>query len=229
MGKESAKRLLTYVEDLVSLSPPEQFARTFRDGNKVFILQLGFNAHGSFLMIFELVHGRRKGLIIVPKGKLGSRWRGFGFHLRKAISPESLVVKSQSPSVLIPTEQKFSHQKSFLVAAMDGDCIKNDGSRKGKPLLPNVQNSNKANQTIKSSLGCQNLELRERCAGQVSAVPEAEFTLALKDNSLYGAKSPLSLEVSLNLGRGPNGKWKLSTLALRKWTLFVLLVLGPRK
>ena len=82
---------------------------------------------------------------------------------------------------------------------MDGDRIKNDGSRKGKPLLPNVQNSNKANQTIKSSLGCQNLELRERCAGQVSAVPEAEFTLALKDNSLYGAKSPLSLEVSLNL------------------------------
>ena len=102
-------------------------------------------------------------------------------------------------------------------------------TEKGKPLLPNVQNSNKANQTIKSSLGCQNLELRERCAGQVSAVPEAEFTLALKDNSLYGAKSPLSLEVSLNLGRGPNGKWKLSTLALRKWTLFVLLVLGPRK
>ena len=43
MGKESAKRLLTYVEDLLSLSPPEQFARTFRDGNKVFILQLGFN------------------------------------------------------------------------------------------------------------------------------------------------------------------------------------------
>ena len=62
MGKESAKRILTYVEDLLSLSPLEQFARTFRDGNKVFILQLGFNVHGSFLMISELDHGRRKGL-----------------------------------------------------------------------------------------------------------------------------------------------------------------------
>ena len=160
MGKESAKRLLTYVEDLVSLSPPEQFARTFRDGNKVFILQLGFNAHGSFLMIFELVHGRRKGLIIVPKGKLGSGWRGFGFHLRKAISPESLVVKSQSPSVLILFVHMFSHQKSFLSAAMDSDWINNGGSRKGKPLLPNIQNSIKANQAIKSSSDCQNLELR---------------------------------------------------------------------
>ena len=65
MGKESAKRILTYVEDLLSLSPLEQFARTFREGNKVFILQLGFNVHGSFLMISELVHGHRKGLIIV--------------------------------------------------------------------------------------------------------------------------------------------------------------------
>ena len=160
MGKESAKRLLTYVEDLMSLSPPEQFARTFRDGNKVFILQLGFNAHGSFLMIFELVHGRLKGLIIVSKGKLGSGWRGFGFHLRKAISPESLVVKSQSPSVLILFVHMFSHQKSFLSAAMDSDWINNGGSRKGKPLLPNIQNSIKANQAIKSSSGCQNLELR---------------------------------------------------------------------
>ena len=55
MGKESAKRLLTYVEDLMSHSPPKQFARTFRDGNKVFILQLGFNVHGSFLMISDLI------------------------------------------------------------------------------------------------------------------------------------------------------------------------------
>ena len=47
MGKESAKCLLTYVEDLLSLAPPDQFARTFREGNKVFILQLGFNVHGK--------------------------------------------------------------------------------------------------------------------------------------------------------------------------------------
>lgn len=100
MGKESAKRLLTMVEDLMSNIPPGNFARTFRDGNKVFILQLGSNAHGSFLMISELVHGRQKGFIIVPKGKLVSGWRGFGFHLRKAIAPDTLAVKPPSQSVL---------------------------------------------------------------------------------------------------------------------------------
>ena len=99
LGKEGAFRLLTYFEELISKSRQENFARTFREDNKVFILQMGLNAHGSFLMISELLHGRRKGLIIVPKGKLGSGWRGFGFHLRKAIAPDSLGTK---PPALFP-------------------------------------------------------------------------------------------------------------------------------
>ena len=33
MGKESAKRLLTHVEDLMSNIPPGNFAKTFRDGS----------------------------------------------------------------------------------------------------------------------------------------------------------------------------------------------------
>lgn len=45
MGKESAKRLLANVEDLMSNVPLGNFARTFKDGYKVFILQLGSNMH----------------------------------------------------------------------------------------------------------------------------------------------------------------------------------------
>ena len=149
MGKEGAIRLLTYVEDLMSNTCPENFARTFRDGSKVFILQLGFNAHGSFLMISELLHGHRKGLIIVPEGKLGSGWRGFGFHLCKAIAPDTLGVKPPSQSALFPTVQKFKNQKSFLSAVVDGDWKTNGGCRTGKQAMPNIQNS------IKSSLSSQ--------------------------------------------------------------------------
>ena len=155
MGKLSAIHLLTYVEDLMSNTLPENFARTFRDGNKVFILQLGFNAHGSFLMISELLHGRRKGLIIVLEGKLGSGWRGFGFHLRKAIAFNTLVVKPPSQSTLFPTVQKFRNQKSFLLATVEGDRKTNGGSGTRKRAMPNIQNSIKSNQSIKSSLSSQ--------------------------------------------------------------------------
>ena len=38
----------------------------------VFILQLGSNAHGTFLMVSELLHGQRKGNIRIPERRLGS-------------------------------------------------------------------------------------------------------------------------------------------------------------
>ena len=44
MGKESAKRLLFHVEELMSKHKPGQFARTVREGDRILILQLGSNA-----------------------------------------------------------------------------------------------------------------------------------------------------------------------------------------
>ena len=167
MGKESALCLLTYIEDLMSNTHPENFARTFRDGNKVFILQLGLIAHGSFLMISELLHGRQKGLIIVPEGKLDSGWRGFGFHLRKAIALDSLNVKPPSQSTLFLKMEKFRNQKSFLSVAVDGDRKTYGGSKIGKLAMPNIQNSIKSNLVINSSLSnqkTQNLDLHNRGA-----------------------------------------------------------------
>ena len=95
IAKESAKHLLAIVESHVI---PGNYARTFKDGDKIFILQLGSNAHGSFFMISELVHGKWKGFIVVPAGNLGSGWRGFGFHLRKAIASETLAIKPPAQS-----------------------------------------------------------------------------------------------------------------------------------
>ena len=42
MSKEGAKRLLSLLEDFISSKPPSHFARIVRDGETVFILQLGF-------------------------------------------------------------------------------------------------------------------------------------------------------------------------------------------
>ena len=49
--------------------------------------------------------------------------------------------------------------------------------------------------------------MRDRGVGQVSAVPEAEVMLEVQDDTRKGADSPLSLEVSLCLVHGLNGKW----------------------
>ena len=115
MGKESAKRLLSMMEGFIFSESPGHFAQTVRDAETVFILQSGSNAHGSFLMISELLHGRRKGFIVVPEGNLGSGWRGFGCHLRKAIAAETLAI-NLPPKLLPGSEIKAS--KSFVAAVV---------------------------------------------------------------------------------------------------------------
>ena len=57
MGKESANPFLFHLEELISKRSPGHYARTIREGDLVFILQLGSNAHGTFLMVSELLHG----------------------------------------------------------------------------------------------------------------------------------------------------------------------------
>nr|POF26609.1 hypothetical protein CFP56_54236 [Quercus suber] len=69
MGKGSAGRLLFNVEELISGQSRGQFAKSFHEGDKFFILQLGSNVYSSFLLISELIHGRHKGSIVVPEGK----------------------------------------------------------------------------------------------------------------------------------------------------------------
>ena len=78
--------------------------------------------------------------------------RGFGFHLRKAIAPDSLGTKPPSQSALFPSMPKFKNHKSFLSAVVDGDRKSSGGSRTGKLALPNIQNSIKSNLAIKCSL-----------------------------------------------------------------------------
>ena len=117
LGKESAKRLFSLMENFIYFESLRHFARTVREGETVFILQSGSNAHGSFLMISELLHGCRKGFLVVPKGRLGSGWRGFISHLKKTLALGNLSI-NLPPKLLLGPEIQAS--KSFAAAVVHG-------------------------------------------------------------------------------------------------------------
>ena len=71
MGKGCAKRLLFIVEEPIAGQSRGQFAKSFREGDKCFILQLSSNFYGFFFVIFELIHGCCNGSIVVLEGKSG--------------------------------------------------------------------------------------------------------------------------------------------------------------
>ncbi|KAL0009596.1 hypothetical protein SO802_011098 [Lithocarpus litseifolius] len=236
MGKECAKRLLTMLEDLNYSEPPVHFARTVRDGEIVFILQLGFNAHGSFLMISELLHGRRKGFIVVPEGKLGSGRRGFGSYLRKALALGSLAINL--PLKLLPAS-KYKASKSFAAAVVQGQRPKthrqeaaerrqNDGSggHKGKHLMLDSRNSHLANPGLgkdnaQCSLGKENAQ---SSLGKESAQIGAKISHVSSDENDGG----VTLDLYIRLARGPHGKWGISWSKVIEMDPSVGLVPNPK-
>ena len=86
MGKECAKRMLSIMEKFILFELHDHFARTVREGETVFIIQSGTNAHGYYLMISELLHGWWKGFLVIPEGRMGHGWRGFMWHLKKVLA-----------------------------------------------------------------------------------------------------------------------------------------------
>ncbi|KAF3961438.1 hypothetical protein CMV_013943 [Castanea mollissima] len=160
-------------------------------------------------MISELLHGRRKGFIVVPEGKLGCGWRGFGCHLRKAIAPESPAF-NQPPKFLPGSE--FLASKSFAAAVEQGCCkepltfrqvvaanppLSQDprGAANPSHLMLDPRKSNFAN------LNSQTQDSRGNSLGKVDS----------PDRKIFSAESDdgMSLEVSFKLVRGSSGKWEI--------------------
>ena len=217
MGKECAKRLLSLLEDFISTTPPGHFARTVRDGETVFILQLGYNAHGSFLMISEFLRSRRKGFIVVPEGNLGCGWRGFGFHLRKALAPGTPAINL--PPKLLPGSE-FKASKSLAAAMVQGRCIEckahrqvvvessqyvGTGGHKGKHLLLDTRNSNSVNP------GFQTLDSRASSLGKENAqsnLGKEDVQIDAKISPVFSvdSKDGVILDLFIRLERGPLGK-----------------------
>ncbi|KAK7827204.1 hypothetical protein CFP56_031323 [Quercus suber] len=151
-------------------------------------------------MISELIHGRRKGFLVVPEGKTRSGWRGFGFHLRKAIAPGSLATKQPFHSVLRPIVE---NHKTFLQAAVEGDRREGGGSRKGKQLMREFQISTESNLSNKSHDIC------DLNAGKKQANSKAKLSVEITESNSGVNDSPLTLDVGLRLERGPDGEWEV--------------------
>ena len=186
MGKESAKRILFHVEDLASKQKPGQFARTVREGDRILIIQLGSNAHGSFLLFSELDKGRRRGSIVIPEGSLGSGWRRFGFHLRKTIFPVS-----QNLSV------QYRRTAMKQVGVMENFRQNPEGVvNKGKVLMSGFQNLNPD-----FSWGGN--------SGFDKDGDGAVVTSVIKGAACSSGYISPTLDISLRVERGNDGQWQV--------------------
>lgn len=102
LGLESARSLVAAVEGALKAKSPN-FIKSFREVNKVFVVQKQSNERGGFLLISELGVGKRLGLIIVPEGRKGKGWADFlstlkgVLHPNRAVVPEFVTAPNKNP------------------------------------------------------------------------------------------------------------------------------------
>nr|POF25713.1 hypothetical protein CFP56_35471 [Quercus suber] len=186
MGKERAKRILFHVEELATKQQTGQFASTVREGDRTFILQLGFNAHGTFLLFFELDKGRWRGSIVILEGNLGSGWRRFGVHLRKILFPVSQNLGAQFRRTTIKPVGVLENFRQ----------IPEGGVYKGKEMMSGFQNLN--------------LDFSWRRNFGIVKDSDGEVVTSVIKGAVCssGIISP-TLDISLRVERGIDGQWQV--------------------
>ncbi|XP_041004110.1 uncharacterized protein LOC121249465 [Juglans microcarpa x Juglans regia] len=65
------------VRECVVFRSAHEFLRTHRKGDTVLMVQKGHNHNGSFISLSEFGRDKRRGLIVVPKGRKGEGWKNF--------------------------------------------------------------------------------------------------------------------------------------------------------
>ena len=196
MGKGSAKRLLFNVEELIAGQSRGQFAKSFHEGDKCFILQLGSNTYGSFLLISELIHGRRKGSIVVPEGKSGEWLERFWFTPEMPQNPKPQA--SKQPQVF-PKEMP-QNPLSLVVGKWKNSS---GGGDEGKNKTALVQNSNPRDFRCNNRDTCKESILRQR------EQLWAKILSTINGIESNGIKSKLTLDLYMRMERGKDGRWAI--------------------
>jgi hypothetical protein len=80
--------LVDTVEAAILSQVKEEFAKSFREGDKVTMVHRGGNKAGRFLEVSVFAEGGCKGVIWFPEGRYGRGWRRFAGELRNLVAGE---------------------------------------------------------------------------------------------------------------------------------------------
>jgi hypothetical protein len=97
IDKDEAAWLLKSFHDLITVLDYRVFWNQSVSGYPRILAQQCANRHGFFLTLEEYEGRRRKGSVLVPKGRFGEGWKRFGEELRLAFN--SLLAGSSSEHV----------------------------------------------------------------------------------------------------------------------------------
>ncbi|GMY12592.1 pentatricopeptide repeat-containing protein [Fagus crenata] len=193
MGQGSAKRLVDNMVELESKLANGTFIRTMRVGDIVFIIQRCSNYKGKYVSVQEIHKGGRRGSIIIPEGKNGCRWQGFGFELRLAIGNGNTIETTKPRTV-----------KSVEMAGVPGANASMVAVASGKGWSPSGNNGGGGEKGKQSILGKVPI-IKEKSPTNPPALTLNMDTkdLGVKENNVT------QLSLTIQIACGQDGLWTI--------------------
>ncbi len=87
MGSATARWCHDILLEFATLPPDQNAFRSFREGNKVFVIQKQRNGKGRFASMTVLGETKDRGSVIIPEGRDAGGWRGFSQEINGVLTP----------------------------------------------------------------------------------------------------------------------------------------------
>jgi hypothetical protein len=89
MGFVAALWLRDVLLEVAKLSNDQNLFRSFREGNKIFVLQKQRNGKGRFVTITALGDSKSKGYVIIPEGRDACGWHGLSQEINNIMAAQN--------------------------------------------------------------------------------------------------------------------------------------------
>jgi hypothetical protein len=96
MGVAAAFWFRDSLLEVAKLSNDQNVFCSFREGNKVYVVQKQRNNRGSFVTVTVLGDSKRRGGVIIPKGRDSWGWRGVSMELQGLLNPTAAELHSDN-------------------------------------------------------------------------------------------------------------------------------------
>ena len=90
MGFAAAHWFWDALLEVVQLSNAQNLFRSFREGNKIFVIQKQRNSRGSFVSATVLGNSKGRGCVIILEGRDACGWRGVSHELGSLLLPKAI-------------------------------------------------------------------------------------------------------------------------------------------
>ena len=130
MGFAAALWLRDVLLEVARMSNDNNLFRSFREGNKIFVLQKQRNGKGRFVTITALGDSKNKGYVIIPEGRGAGGWQGASQEITNIMDAQNHGIRKinqSQPQPRQPTVQEnhdsklVKESRTFKEAVTQGD------------------------------------------------------------------------------------------------------------